>query len=163
MSNEKMPYDPNEVKKLISNGLLNVTQLTTNFVQLKFLLANKIWSKTNSTLFAFAIISIFSQLYLNIMVTILIKGIERDNKKRKDANNKMPSVSNESKTNRKKPNQSLCCFKSNNSENEFEELEERNPKYRCLSYQVSVGSLIVSTINIFLNVFLYGLNNLGTD
>ena len=113
---ENESNNSSDTKKLISNGFLNVSVITNNIVQLKFLTTKNIWDYINITLVVFIIICIILQFIQGNLLIFLAK---------------------------KK--------KNHKSEN------ENDKKFDGLNYGVAVMSFTISFINIFLSVYLYGI------
>ena len=105
-----------DTKKLISNGFLNVSVITNNIVQLKFLTTKNVWNYVNITLVVFIIICVILQFIQGNLLIFLAK---------------------------KK--------KNHKSEN------DKDKHFDGLNYGVAVMSFTISFINIFLSVYLYGI------
>ncbi len=111
-----------DTKKLIANGFLNISVITNNIVQLKYLTTKNVWNYINITLVVFIIICVILQFIQGNLLIFLAK-------KKKSYQNKLS--------------------------------EEKH--FDGLNYGVAVLSFTISFINIFLSVYLYGIQQTSAN
>jgi hypothetical protein len=81
LNDEDSTNNSSDTKKLIANGFLNVSVLTNNIVQLKFLTTKNVWNYVNIILVVFIIICVILQFIQGNLLIFLAK------KKKSNPNN----------------------------------------------------------------------------